>query len=740
MRFILSLLFFALTASATAQNNDVALIQKNYQLPIKHVTTPVKIDGIIQENEWSGAKIINSFWQKFPDDKNKLTRKTEVRMVYDDKYLYAAFTCYDSGKVFIQSLKRDFGHDGNDCVALIIDPINSRSNGFFFIVNAFNAQSEDQLTSSGAPGKLNFSWDQKWISATHRYSDKWTAEIAIPFKTLRYAADKKTWGINFLRVDTKTNEYGVWTNVPVNFPSYDLGYTGALIWDAAPPKPGSNAVLIPYTTAQIDQNKQENSKINTSPNAGFDAKIGLTSALNLDLTMNPDFSQVEVDNQVTNLTRFNIFLPERRTFFLENADLFSGYGIDPIRPFYSRRIGLDADGNKIPILFGARVSGNLAKNTRLGFMNMQTGRKNSYSPENYSALSIDQRVLKRSTIKAYMLNRQSFMTEQEKQKNPLNEFGRNAGVEFNYSDLAGKWGAWGTYHHSFKPTITNANQYYSTGVNYNSRNLSALIDLTNVGTNYYTDMGYIERIENYDAGRDTIIRLGFKHTYNNLEYRIIPKTGKVTRYSLTAENYLVFNPDNSFNERNTSLMLNAQFRNTQNLFIAAGNSVVDLLYPISFTGATPIPAGKYQFNGFNTKYNSDFRKPFSYFFAGGYGNFYNGTNASISTGLTYRHLPNLTLNLNFQYNKLQFPEQYGSTELFLISQRTEINFSTKLFWTTFFQYNTQRNNININSRVQYRFKPMSDLFLVYTDNYFTDPFFTNKNRALVFKVNYWLNL
>jgi hypothetical protein len=217
--------------------------------------------------------------------------------------------------------------------------------------------------------------------------------------------------------------------------------------------------------------------------------------------MNPDLSQVEVDNQVTNLSRYNIFFPERRTFFLENADLFSGFGIEPIRPFYSRKSGLDANGNKIPILFGARVSGNLAKNTRVGFMDMQTGRKDSYAPENYLALSIDQRVFKRSVIKGYVLNRQSFMREDEKRNNPLNEFGRNAGVEFNYSDLAGKWGAWATYHHSFKPTITTANRYYSTGVNYNARNLSAVIDFTNVGTNYYADMGFIERIENYDALR-----------------------------------------------------------------------------------------------------------------------------------------------------------------------------------------------------------------------------------------------
>ena len=197
--------------------------------------------------------------------------------------------------------------------------------------------------------------------------------MAIPFKSIRYPADKKTWGINFVRVDTKTNEYSTWTNVPVNFSTHDVGYTGALIWEDAPPKPGSNTVFVPFVTTEVTENRAGNEPVSAKPNAGFDAKIGLTSSLNLDLTVNPDFSQIEVDRQVTNLTRFNIFFPERRTFFLENADLFSGYGIDPIRPFYSRRIGLDKNGNKIPILFGARITGNIAKKTRIGFMNMQTG-------------------------------------------------------------------------------------------------------------------------------------------------------------------------------------------------------------------------------------------------------------------------------------------------------------------------------------------------------------------------------
>jgi hypothetical protein len=253
-------------------------------------------------------------------------------------------------------------------------------------------------------------------------------------------------------------------------------------------------------------------------------------------------------------------------------------------------------------------------------------------------------------------------------------------------------------------------------------------------------MGFIERIENYDAIRDTIVRVGYKQSYTELKYRVIPTKGKIIGYNYNLENFIVFNPDNSFNERNTSASFNMQFRSTENLNFGINNSEVQLQFPISFTGATPLPIGHYLYSDAEISYRSDFRKNIGFTLNGGYGQFYNGMRTNLRAGIFIRDLPHVNLNFNVQYNKISFPDPYGSAEIFLITQRTEINFTTNLFWTTFFQYNTQRNNFNINSRLQYRFKPMSDLFVVYTDNYFTDPLFKSKNRAIVLKLNYWLNL
>lgn len=740
MKFFFPIIFF-LTSVVSVKGQDSSGIQQQFILSVKKTATPIKMDGDLDDIAWKDAATTTPFFIKFPTDEGTPKRQTQVKILYDDKFVYFAFTAYDSGSNhIIRSLKRDVGHDDNDGVAIILDPVNQHSNGFFFVVNALNVQSEDVLSSSAGNNGVDFSWDNKWFSATKIYADKWTAEIAIPFKTIRYTAGKLNWGINFLRIDAKSNEYSTWTKVPRNFRSYDLGYTGLLQWDAAPPDAGKNISVIPYITGNINQDNIANNPAKVTGNAGLDAKIALTSSLNLDITINPDFSQVEVDRQVTNLTRYSIFFPERRTFFLENSDLFSSYGIPPIRPFYSRRIGLDNDGNRLPILFGARLSGNIAKRTRLGIMNMETGKKNGVAAQNYSAVSINQGVLKRSAIKGYFLNRSASLSAEENRKDPLQKYGRNAGVEFDYKNQKGDWSGWGSFNHSAKPGISKKNVYGDAGLSYSGRNLGFTIDAVSVGTNYYTDMGYVERIENYDAARDTSIRVGFKHLFTQVNYKIFPKKGYVNQHSFQLERYHVINPDNSFNEVSYSLNYEIQFQNSANLVTYFNANKVRLLFPVSFTGETPLPVDEYQYQDAGIGYESDQRKFFSFSAGASTGSFYNGNNTQLNAGIRLRSQPHLTVSIDAEYNKLHFPVPYGETELFLIATRVDFNFSTNLFWTTFFQYNTQQNNFNINSRLQWRFKSMSDLFLVYTDNYFSDPFLKNKSRAVVFKMNYWLNL
>ena len=262
----------------------------------------------------------------------------------------------------------------------------------------------------------------------------------------------------------------------------------------------------------------------------------------------------------------------------------------------------------------------------------------------------------------------------------------------------------------------------------------------NVGRNYYTDMGYVQRLDNYDASRDTSIRVGFKDVYTNLSKRLFFSKGKIGRMELGVEEFLVFNADNSFSENEVALKASADFRNSSGLKLTLSTSNLNLLYPTKPGDGLPIPAGDYSYSQFNLVYYSDMRKLFSWNLMTTLGQYYNGSITGIGAGIIWRNQPHFTLSLNGEIDKIQLPKKYGNNNLILIAPKFEYNFNTKLFWTTFVQFNTQTNNFNINSRLQFRYKPMSDFFLVYTDNYFTDPMLKNKNRALIFKFNYWFNL
>ncbi|MCX8019986.1 MAG: carbohydrate binding family 9 domain-containing protein [Chitinophagaceae bacterium] len=737
--FIFVLLMLCCSLLGMSQAIDNSNYKDIYKLHIRKTDQKIKIDGELNEEVWQTAEMATDFWLKFPRDDEKARKKTEVRAAYDNQFLYIAAVCHDSLPLISFSLKRDSRLRENDGFGVVIDPMNRKANGFYFSVTAFNAQADDLLTA-GDEFELTFSWDNKWYSKTKILPDRYNVEIAIPFKTLRYDKNNTVWGINFIRSDRKSNQFHTWTRVPVNFPGPDLGYLGALVWDTPPPPAGTNISFIPYITGTAKENKLRGQGLSGSFNAGADAKIALSSSLNLDLTVNPDFSQVEVDRQVTNITRFSIFFPERRNFFLENDDLFSSYGTPPVRPFYSRRIGLDDKGNTIPILGGLRLTGNVTPQTRIGLLSMQTAQKDKTPMQNYSAFTLHHRVWKRSLFKAYFFNREAFNGDKNKPVPEAEKFGRNAGGEFNYTNNKGNIQGWIGYHHSMKPGIRNQRMFYYFGGGYFGRQFTSFVSIDKIGTNYYSDMGFIQRILNYDAVRDTMIRLGYRSVYHNTELTFFPKNKKIARIELSLENTFIHNPDGSLNELAIEPSNTFLYNNTSRIEWGLSFNKVNLLFPTAFTDADPLPPGPYRFVQFNASYGTDNRKTLAARMEITRGGFYNGNITSLETRLTFRRQPKLTLEAGWELNALRFPQPYGKEDLVLINARFEYTFNTQIFWTTFFQYNTQNNNININSRLQWRYAPASDFFLVYTDNYFSNPLFKSKNRALVFKLNYWLNI
>lgn len=729
-------------SSGTVQSGSIPV---EYNYPVETTTEPINLDGVLSEKIWTKVPVATGFWMSYPVDDRVVEDhlQTEVRITSNEQYLFIAAICYGPEKYIIKTLKRDTEFWEGDGFGVVIDPVNKQTNGFVFHINPAGVQAEYLVTGQTGrrrepePGEslkgFNVSWDNKWLSEVTTHPDRWVMEIAIPFKTLRFEEGKSNWGINFFRREAASNSVHTWAPVPIEFFETDLGYMGTLVWDQPPQKAPRNLAIIPYVRGGGTKDYEAGTPVDFDFQAGVDAKVPITSSLNLDLTINPDFSQVEVDEQVINLTLFDIQLPEKRLFFLENSDIFDDFGIPPMRPFFSRKIGLDEDGNPIPILYGARLSGNVNQNLRIGVMNLQTRESDGFLPQNYTVASFHQQVLERSVIKGYIQNRDALRSE-----NP--DYNRNAGLEFQYRSADGRFQTFAGYFKSFSPDLEKKNYSYITGIGYDNRNLSVYSNLSGLGKNYRADMGYIMGQEYYDAKRDTSIHIGMNHWFTRASYTIYPeKSKKIISHEINGR--LILDGDTAFsmlrNDSEVGYVL--KFASTAQLRASFNHTVVNLLFPFTFINDEPLPAGIYRYNQAEIGLQSDQRRLFSLMGGVAYGTFYNGTRVQYTFGIKYRAQPWGNFSVNFEQNALEFPEPYGSDNLFLINPRIEINFSRSLFWTTFLQYNTQHDNFNINSRIQWRFQPMSDLYIVYTDNYAVK-FWGPKHRALVIKLNYWFNL
>lgn len=743
-QFVFSLLVIILHFQGFGQNNSSSG-KSDLKYFMHRATDQITVDGKLSEESWMDASVVNDFWLSFPVDDKKVNAEmqTKVRLTYDEQFLYIGAECFGDDNYIIQTLKRDNKDQNEDAFGIVIDPVNERTNGFTFVVNPLGVQKEMLITGQTGrreileaghfPKGVNLAWDNKWFCEVASYPDKWVVEIAIPFKSLRYDETKPIWGVNFFRVDAKSNSIQTWSNVPVEFTELDLGYTGELMWDTAPKKTKGNISVIPYMLGGSYRDFEANKPNEFNYQAGVDGKVAVTSGLNFDLTVNPDFSQVEVDEQVTNLTLFDIRLPEKRLFFLENSDIFEDFGIPPMRPFFSRRIGLDEDGNSIPILFGARVSGNVNQDLRIGLMNMQTRETNDFLSQNYTAAAFHKQVFSRSVIKGYVHNRQATSSDTA-------DFNRNVGLEFLYRSTDGRMQSFLGYSKSFNPGITSENYFFNSGIGYDNRSVSVYSNFAGVGDHYIADMGYFRGQEYYDAVRDTTIRIGMVHWFTRGSYTFYPgNSSKIISHTIGSRLVRDMKSDLSTISIEGELNYSIRFTNTSNFEVKFNSNSVNLLYPYTFTDKVPLPAENYKYNYGEITLFSDLRRRLNFNAGALYGGFYNGNRYRYLLGVKYRAQPWGNFSCTFENNYLNFPDPYGKEKLWLITPRIDVNFSKELFWTTFMQYDTQGDNFNINSRLQWRFQPMSDIYLVYTDNYSIDQRIP-KNRAVVLKLNYWLNL
>lgn len=711
---------FQVSAQEKGINRD------KYRIHINQTDEKISIDGILDEDVWATAERASQFQRVLPIDTGYARAASEVMLTYDDAGLYMGIICHDTlpGRRPVQSLRRDWSFQVNDNFIVFIDTYNDYTNGFAFGVSAAGAQ-WDGIHGEG--GFVSLEWDTKWKSAVKNYPDRWEAEFYIPFRSIRYKSGVAEWGINFSRLDLKASEKSSWAPMPRQFPTANLAFTGSLVWDKPLPRSGIRFSLIPYLSGKVSQDKEVDQKANWDGSAGLDAKIILSTSMNLDLTLNPDFSQVEVDRQVTNLDRFELFFPEKRQFFLENSDIFASLGAVNMRPFFSRRIGLDS-----PVLGGARLSGKATEKWRIGLMDMQTVIKDTIPANNYGVATVQRQLFSRSNITAFLVNKQVIATASPDDTSGNGytgfDFNRVAGMDFNLASADNKWTGKFFYHQSFYPGMKGNTAALSGSLVYNTQTIRASLSQVLIGADYLAEVGYIRRKGIYQSNA-------------SVAYKFYPVSQSIANHGPRVQAELFYDPDFELTDREVQVGYSVEWLDRSRFSADIEMGYVRLLRPFdpTNTGGEKIPAGsEFSWTEFSAQYMSDSRRLFTYDLNARYGGFYNGTRLSLEGEAAYRVQPYGSLALATEFNRVSLPEPYNSADLILIGPRLDITFTEKLFLTTFVQYNNQIDNLNVNMRFQWRFAPVSDLYIVYTENAYTENFKT-KNRGLVVKLSYWFN-
>jgi hypothetical protein len=726
----LAIALVAMPLSANAQN-ATRVIRATY------VAERITADGVLDEPAWERAAPSGDFWQFFPADTVRARLATEIRMVYDDHTLYVGVRVeVPAANYVVSTLRRDFNGTTNDNVTLMFDTYRDGLNAYLFGVTPYGVQ-RDVLISGGGSSTdgFNTNWDAKWRAEARRFPDHYVVELAIPLGTLAHPAGSTRWRFQAYRWDFQANERSVWSRVPQNQLMTNLAFTGEVVFDRPIGASARPLAVIPYAYSSAASDFVLGDR-STDADVGADAKVAVGRGLTLDLTVNPDFSNVEADEFITNLTRFEIRRPERRQFFLDNSDLFAGFGSsrDDI-PFFSRRIGIARDTAGVPVenrvLAGVRLSGNLDERWRLGVLNVHTAARRPLEiPSNNNLMvALQRRIFARSNLSAFVLNRQAVGNYEF--LDPADAYNRVAGLDFNLATADNVWTGTFYLHKSFQPGDDAGNYSAQTLMRYNTRRYGFTADFVYVDQDYRSDLGFVPRRDLFKSGKAA------SRTF-------WPEGGVINNHGIRLLALHFWRPtlDYQLTDHDYRATWNAVFADQSTVELEYSNKYIFLTGPFDPTrsaGGVPLPANTdYRFNDVTLQYASDASDDLSVRLGSTVGEFFNGRRVSTNAQLSYNLRPRAVLTLGGAWDRIRLPDPHPDADLWLASPGLDLTFSTSVFWSTLVQYSTQLENLGINSRLQWRFAPLSDLYLVYNDSYLTDRF-SPRYRSVTLKVSYWLS-
>jgi len=726
-------LFLLISALVFSQEKEIEFL-------IPSIQSDITIDGVGNEKEWGKSDWQSEFWLWRPNDSLKANKQTRFKVLKNEKNLYIFIELFTDGiKFSTPSLKRDFDTFGAEAITLLFDTFNDGTNAFSFTTNPLGLKKEGLISGGNQNYRTdrNYSWDTKWFVESKIYDNRYTVEIQIPLTSLFYNNSSDFWRFNIYRGNAQNNEYSVWAKTPLNQTIGNLGFMGKMVFETPLKKARNPISIIPYISGLAFKDFESISSASNF-SLGGDAKIPIGNALNLDLTFDPDFSQVEVDDQVVNLTRFAIALPEKRQFFTQNDDLFKDFGSTrDVVPFFSRRIGVakDLEGNTIEnkIIYGARLSGKLNSNLRVGFLNIITDEdvENEIASNLNTVFTLRQKVFDRSNISFFFLDQRAvkdytFMNNEER-KNSV------TGVEYNLISIDSKWSGRAFFHKSFTEGLNGDDQIVGMRLERNSLRHKAGMEWVHGGDDFRSNLGFFRRT-------------GFLKLSPEYTFRIYPKNVDITSYSFTQRGFFVYDTANDYlmTDRVFITTIRKSFLNFSSLSLDYTNRYIYLISDFNPTRSPEgifLPSGTdYSYGDLELSYRSDQRKFFNLDSKVSYGTFYNGTKFTIENEIKWRKQPIVNASMILNFNAIKLPEPYTSKKIWLVSPKIDFTFTKTISWTTFIQYNSQGENLGINSRMQWRFAPLSDLFLVYNDNYISTDNFSPRYRSFNLKLTYWINI
>jgi len=697
------------------------------------IDAPLRVDGALDEEIYRRVSPMTGFIQIEPDDGSLASERTDLWLAFDDDNVYVSFRVWDSqmDRLVATEMRRDNGNiwSGNDVVVFVFDTFNDRRSALSFTVNAVGGRSDGQVINER---QYNGDWNPVWDLKTGRFEGGWTMEGAIPFKSLRYQpGSEQTWGFNAMRVKRSKNEVSMLSPVPRAQGAQGVeqtAYAARLLGIQAPVRRAS-LDLKPYVTSSLSSDMNANPRVANDGRAavGFDGKYAVTQNLAADVTVNTDFAQVEADQQQVNLTRFSLFFPEKREFFLENQGTFAFGGVavgslnagqsDAPILFYSRRIGLNA-GREVPIDAGGRLTGRAGRYS-IGAINIQSADEevSGAAATNFTVARLKRDLFSRSSIGAIVTNRSVSATGA----------GRNLAYGLDGTFVFFKNLQINTYWartESDQPLRPGGNDTsHRLQLDYNGDRYGLQIERLGIGDSFNPEVGFVKRADMFR---------------NFAQARFSPRPGgrsAIRKYVYQASLDYIENGTGQLETRVATGEFALDFKNADRVGVLYTNEYEYLPVPTRIGSAT-LPVGSYAFDTLRLSYNLGQQRAVSANLSVDYGTFYDGhkTTFSVARGrMPVTH--QLSFEPTYSYNKVRL--SVGEFNTHLAGSRVTYTMTPLMFVSALLQYNSGTNAVSTNARLRWEYKPGSEIFVVYNEerNTLTPRFPTLNNRSLIVKVN-----